>query len=449
MLEDVKTIYLIGIKGTGMSSLAVLLKKMGYQITGSDVHEQFPSEVQLKTNNISYHDGFNTAHLVAFAPDLVIMSTSYNDRNIEVAQAKLSRMKLITYPEAVGAISQKLISVAVCGSHGKTTTSSMLGTLMQTNHETVTLTGTVAEHLNKEVDSPKYFVFEADEYQNKFQYYRPQNVVLTNVDFDHPDYFQNTDHYYHTFADFIHRILGSNGFVVFNYDDALNRKIFENVSGTFVSYGFDEKSNYRITEVGTDLNEFVITLNGREFLHVKLGVYGRHNILDATASAIMASHLGISPDVIVQELAAFSGIQRRMQVYPSEKFIVMDDYGHHPTEIAITLQAIRNKYKDKNIVTVFHPHTFTRTKALLTDFGKSFKDANLVLVLDIFPSARETAGGVHAQDVIRELEKNGSKAIYTPTIPDAADYILAQVPHGSVVVTMGAGDAWQLCGLLK
>lgn len=448
--EKVGTIYMIGIKGTGMSSLAVLLKKMGYQVTGSDVRDPFPSEQQLVANGIAYSaEGFDAQHIRDAKPGLVIISTAYNDRNVEVAETKLQRIPSMTYPEAIGEISKKLASVAVCGSHGKTTTSSMLGTIMQTNGKTMTLTGTVADSLNTSLESPEFFVFEADEYQNKFQYYSPANVILTNIDFDHPDYFRDAAHYRQTFADFIQRTLDNKGFVIFCSDDPISQDLCVWPAKQSASYGFKEGADFRITNVNDALNEFVIRRGEEEFMRVNLRVYGRQNILDATASIVMASQLGIPHDSIRSAIGAFGGIQRRMQMYTSSKYIVMDDYGHHPTEIAITLEAIRTKYHDKNIVTVFHPHTFTRTKALLSDFGKAFKHTDLVLVLDIYPSAREIAGGVHAKDVVQELEKNGTRALYTPTVRDAADYILEHVPRQSVVVTMGAGDAWQLCDLIK
>jgi len=448
--NNVKNIYMVGIKGTGMSSLAVLLKKLGYQVSGSDTNEHFFTEIQLKNNEIIYHDGFNPAHLEHANSDLVITSTAYNDRNPEVSQAKLMRLSMISYPEAVGEISKKLTSVAVCGSHGKTTTTSMLGTIMQTNHETVTLTGTVAETLNgEEVKRPKYFVFEADEYQNKFQYYSPANVILTNIDFDHPDFFTDLSHYIATFRNFLKRTLETGGFVVYNYDDRITRTLIEELEGNKVSYGFDPGADYRITNVSEDLNSYTLRHKDHDIINITLSVYGEHNILNSAASVIMSLKLGISLENIQQALKDFKGVKRRMEVIPSEKYILVDDYGHHPTEIIVTLRALRNKYKDKQIVAVFHPHTFTRTKALLKEFGGAFSDANLTLVLDIYPSAREVTGTISTEAVVEEIKKNGSQVVYTPTIPDAAEYIKKNISQGSVVLTIGAGDVWKLCDLIK
>ena len=453
---------MVGIKGTGMSSLAVLLKKLGYQVSGSDTNEHFFTEIQLKNNEITYYDGFDPAHLEHANPDLVIISTAYNDRNPEVSQAKLMRLSMISYPEAVGEISKKLTSVAICGSHGKTTTTSMLGTIMQTNRETITLTGTVAETLNgEEVKHPKYFVFEADEYQNKFQYYSPANVILTNIDFDHPDFFTDLAHYSATFRDFLKRTLETGGFVVYNYDDRITRTLMKELEGNKISYGFDlpaqaglptqtgPEADYRIANVSEDLNTYTLRHKDHNIITITLNVYGKHNILNSAASVIMSLKLGISPENIQQALKDFKGVKRRMEVIPSEKYIILDDYGHHPTEIIATLRALRNKYKDKQIVAVFHPHTFTRTKAFLKEFGGAFSDADLTLVLDIYPSAREVTGTISTEAVVEEIKKNGSQVVYTPTIPDAAEYIKKNIPHGSIILTIGAGDVWKLCDLIK
>lgn len=446
--EKTRKIYMIGIKGTGMSSLAVLLKKMGYRITGSDTPEKFFTESQLRSNRISYFDGFDPDHIAKGKPDLIITSTAYNDRNPEISQAKLSQVPMISYPEAVGDISSRLTSVAVCGSHGKTTTTSMLGSIMQTNGHTVTLTGTVAGSINNKAKKPKYFVFEADEYQNKFQYYSPANIILTNVDFDHPDYFEDIAHYNKTFKDFTKRIAANKGYVLYNMDDAGARHVMKGIPSE--SYGFHPKSDYLITPLGNGAaNKFSISHKGKKLIDIILSTYGTHNMLNAAASAIMALKLGIKPAVVQRELKAFKGVKRRMEVVPSKKYLIIDDYGHHPTEIMATLKAIHGKYPDKHITTVFHPHTFTRTKALLEDFGKSFADSNLTIVLDIYPSAREVAGGIHSLDVVKEIAKNGSKAIYAPTIPHAAGYIKKNIPHGSIVITIGAGDVWKLCDLIK
>lgn len=444
------TIYLIGIKGTGMSSLAVLLKKMGYGVTGSDTAEKFFTESQLIANDIKYFEGFNSDNIKNSQPEVIILSTAYKEDQPEAAAAKELGLTLLTYPEAVGEISKTLESVAVCGSHGKTTTSSMLGWLMQTNNQTVTLTGTVADQLNKELGQPKYFVFEADEYQNKLRYYHPQNIILTSVDYDHPDFFKTPAEYLKAFSDFVQKTTAAGGFVLFNSDDAETAQVAANQPNT-QGYGFNSSADYVITDVSAELDGFSLSHKGETILKTKLGVYGRHNILNASAAAIMALRLGISRQTIQEQLPEFKGVKRRLESMPNDKYIALDDYGHHPTEVRAALAAVRNKYPDKNFVVVFHPHTLSRTKSLLTEFGEAFKDTDLAIILDIVIPSRETdlSIQVHAKDLVEKINQNGVKAIYLPTFGDAAEYIKQNVPAGSVVLTIGAGDVWKMHQLIK
>ena len=446
--KKIRKIYMIGIKGTGMSSLAVLLKNIGYQITGSDTSEKFFTEDQLIKNNIKYYENFNPSHINVTKPDIIIVSTAYNERNLEVSRAKILKIPIATYPEIVGSLSKKFNSIGICGSHGKTTTTSMLGLVMKSNERTITLTGTIAEFLNSKVKNPKFFIFEADEYQDKFQYYQPLNIILTNVDFDHPDFFKNDKHYFSVFYRLVSKILKNGGFILFNYDNKNACRIFKTMNGNFSSYGFHKDSDFIITQVNSDLNQFSILKRNKKFLDIKLSVYGKHNILNAAASAIMAYRLGIKKEQIKKTLKQFYGIKRRMEKINNNNYIIIDDYGHHPTEIVATLAALRNKYYDKYIVTVFHPHTFSRTEMFVKDFGRSFKNSDLTIVLNIYPSARETSGNIHATNLVKEIGQNKCKAIYMATINDAAEYIKNNVDKNSVILPIGAGHVWKIHKLL-
>jgi len=447
--KNIKKIYLIGIKGTGMSSLAVMLKNLGYDVTGSDTKERFFTENQLKNNDIKYFEGFNKKNIQKNKIDAIITSTAHGINNPEVKAAKKLKLESISFPKAVGYISKKFNSIAVCGSHGKTTTSSILSSIMQTNSQTAFLVGTVA-NLPGIKNNVKFFVFEADEYENKLKYFYPNSVILTNIDFDHPDFFKTKNQYFKTFKTFLDRILKNKKLVIYNYDDKNSRKILSrNKSGNIISFGFNKKSYYQIKNMHPDLNKFEIFNKNKKILNVNLSIYGKHNILNATAAAIMALNYGLKKKTIEKELLKFKGTQRRMEYIPSKKYTIIDDYGHHPTEILATLNAIRNKYKKNKIITVFHPHTFTRTESLLKEFGKSFKNSDLTIVLDIYSSAREKASGIHSKDLVNEIKDNKSEAIYQATIANAAKYINKNIKKGSIVLTIGAGDVWKLCDLIK
>ncbi len=448
--KNIKRVYLIGIKGTGMSSLAVILKKLGYAVSGSDTAEKFFTESQLRQNHIGFREEFRANNLLHGQPELVIFSTAYNDRHPEIVQAKKLGLPLLSYPEAIGwLISQWPISVAVSGSHGKTTTTSMLGTIIENDRPTLTLTDTVDNQLKNKARHPRYFVFEADEYQNKFQHYRPRHFVLTNIDFDHPDFFKNARRYRQIFQDFSAKILRAGGTILYGHDSLPARLIFKNLKGSVESFGFGRQADYQITHVNASFSRFSVFHKNKEILDISLTVYGRHNILNATAAAIMAWQLGLPPKIIQTALKKFKGVKRRMEIIPSKKYLLMDDYAHHPTEIQATLSAVRHRYPHKKIVAVFHPHTFTRTQTFLKNFGRSFQKADKVIVLDIYGSARETQGRIHARDVVREIEKNGPSAAYQPTIKDAAAYIKKNIPRHSLIITIGAGDVWKLTKLIK
>src|SRR3989344_6411811 len=446
--QPAKKIYMIGIKGTGMSSLAVLLKKLDYKVTGSDTAEKFFTEAQLKNDSIPYFEVFDAKNIVRQKPDLVVASTAYGENHPEIAKAKNLEIETISYPEMVGRVSKSLNSIAVCGSHGKTTTTSMLGYIMEENGQTLTLTGTVAENLNTKKVNPKFFVFEADEYQNKFRYYLPNKAILTNIDFDHPDFFKNKKYYAKTFKDFTVRILKNKGFILFNFDNAAARKLFKSLNGDLSSYGFHKNSDFQVKNINQDLNSFSIFYKNKELINLELEVYGKHNILNAAASAIMALKCGIKKGMIRKKLKKFGGVKRRMELIPNPSYIVIDDYGHHPTEISATLAAVRNKYPDKKIITVFHPHTFSRTQALFREFGKCFKNSDLTIVLDIYASARENVGKIHSKDLVKEIKNNGQKAIYHPNIAEATKYVKNKIKKGSLILTIGAGDVWKMKDLL-
>ena len=448
--RDVKKIYLIGIKGTGMSSLAVLLKKMGYRVTGSDTAEKFFTESQLVKNKIPYFQGFDAKNLEKAKPNLVITSTAYKQGHEEIVTAKHLKLTTVSYPQAIGEISKTLRSVAVCGSHGKTTTTSMLGWLMQTNSQTMTLTGTVADQLNTKLKKLKYFVFEADEYQNKLQYYSPANIILTSVDYDHPDFFKTRRQYHDSFSRFANKTIKSHGTVLYNADDTISCKLLAGKKGT-MSYGFHTSADYRVIKLNKELDSFTIIHQNKTWLNASLSVYGRHNILNAAAAAIMASRLGIKRETIKKSLRTFVGVKRRLEAITNKYYIALDDYGHHPTEVKAALVAVRNKYPRQNIIAVFHPHTLSRTKSLLKEFGQSFKDADLAIILDIVIPSRETdlTIKIHSKDLVKEINKNGTKAIYLATIPEAAKYITQHVPKDTIVITIGAGDVWKLHSLIK
>jgi UDP-N-acetylmuramate--alanine ligase len=292
-------------------------------------------------------------------------------------------------------------------------------------------------------------VIEADEYQNKFLYFNPQAIVLTSAEYDHPDFFKTPEEYNDAFKNFVMKI-PADGFLVACTDDKNVLEIAQAAKCKIISYGLtsgDWQAKNIIQKNGG--MEFEVLEKGESRGVFKIKLVGEHNVANALAVIATAKELGYDTEKIRAALEKFLGAVRRFEIKgEAAGVLVIDDYGHHPTEIRVTLEAARQKYPDRRIWCVFHPHTFTRTKALLSDFAKSFGAVDKTIVIDIYGSAREVAGGVSSGDLVEEIKKEGKDALYIPTISEAADFLAKEVKSGDVVITMGAGDVWRVGELL-
>jgi len=451
-LNDFKKIYMIGIKGVGMTAIAQVLKLRGAEVTGSDTHEKFFTDEVLEKIGIKFYEGFNAENLAAEKPDLVIYSTAYTEENPELATARKSGGAILSYPEALGQILKEGFGIAVCGTHGKTTTTAMLGFVLQElGADPTVVVGSAVPQLggNARAGKGKYVVVEADEYQNKFLYFDPRAVILTSAEYDHPDFFKTPEEYNDAFRKFVAKI-PAEGFLVACADDKNVLEIVKAAKCKIISYGLAggdwQAKNIVARESGM---EFEILEKGESRGVFKIQLLGNHNVANALAVIAAARELGFDLEKIREALEKFSGAVRRFEIKGEVGgVLVIDDYGHHPTEIRVTLEAARQKYSDRRIWCVFHPHTFTRTKALLSDFSKSFGAVDKIIVIDIYGSVREVAGGVSSGDLVELIKKEGGDALYIPTIPEVAEFLAQEVKSGDVVITMGAGDVWRVGEML-
>jgi len=458
-----KPIYMIGIKGVGMTMLAQFLHGAGYKVIGSDGPETFMTDKVLRRIGIKFFNGFSVANLKQ-AGSLIIHSSAYNvNNNVEMAEAKRLKKKILSYAEALGVAFNSYDGIAVCGSHGKTTTSAWLGYVMWKSglDPNVLVGARVPQFRGSALNGAgKYFVAETDEYQNKLQFYNPKMVLLNNIDYDHPDFFHTKNDYNQVFADFIKK-LPAKGFLIANAADKNILKILPNCHGKIITYDIvpNKKANYYAFNIEqSGVNQiFNVFANGEDLGKFKIILSGNHNIANALAVIAAARSLGIDLPLIKRNLATFRSTERRMQTLG--KFngaLIIDDYAHHPTEVKATLNGIKRLYPDKNIITVFHPHTFTRTKALLNDFAKSFSDTDELIVLDIYGSAREKQGGVSSADLlvkIKEFNKSQIKPGMTrkkqivkhiPIMPAVEDYLRDKLGADDLLVLMGAGDVFRV-----
>lgn len=457
-----KKIYMIGIKGVGMTMLAQYLAAKGHTVKGSDIADTFMTDQILTNNHIAFSNGF-AANQVPLDFDIYIHSSAYNDKNNEeMALIVEKNKKILTYAEAAGQVFSEKYGIAVCGSHGKTTTTAWLGyALKECGKSPNVMVGANIKqfHGASLLGNSEYMVAEVDEYQNKLQYFNPKIVLLNNIDYDHPDYFQSEADYRQVFIDFIEKI-PNKGFLIANMDDREVAKIAQvNTRAKVIGYSIDgaadlvaydlknssqgtETRQYFKVKLAADDNEEVGETELGEF---SISLPGRHNISNALAVIACAIELDVPLNCLRTALENFQGADRRAEVLGTFCGIpIIDDYAHHPTEIKSTLDGLRKVYGEKKLVVVFHPHTFTRTKALFNDFADSFSEADKLIVLDIYGSAREVQGGVTSRELVEAINQKEEVAINISNLAECETYLRQNLAKNDVLVLMGAGDVFRI-----
>lgn len=462
-LSHFKSVHMIGIKGAGMTALAELLSKQGVIVTGSDTNEVFFTDSILQKLGIKYNEQFDAKNIPS-STEAVIYSTAYSkEKNIELAAAVSSGLPVLSYPQALGMLTREKLTLAVCGTHGKTTTSALLAdTLKFTGADPSAIVGSriMSWEGNALYGSGKFLVLEADEYQNKLAEYTPFAVILTSVDFDHPDFFSDRDEYEQAFKDFVARI-PKHGVLVYCSDQSSVVRIAEIATCQKISYGFLPGADFQISEYtptamgfvfdkDAPKQTFVVTQNGQSLGTFQLKLAGAHNAQNAVAVLALCVHLKQDIERMRKTFEKFGGTERRFE-YIGERYgaLIYDDYAHHPEEIRATLLAFRELYPDRRLRVIFHPHTFTRTKVLLTDFAQSFDVADEIHVLDIYGSAREEQGGVSSKELVDLMNRFvPGKASYAPSAEELTSSLEKTMGRQDVIITLGAGNVWEIAHAL-
>ncbi|MFC1644624.1 UDP-N-acetylmuramate--L-alanine ligase [Patescibacteria group bacterium] len=441
-----KKIYIIGIEGSGTSALALMYRSMGMDVFGSDEGDHFYKEM-LISNDIETFDKYEKEH-ISEDFDLIVHSTSIQEDNLELVEARAGDLRVLSYPEALAELFNSKKGIAVSGTHGKTTTTAMLATMMKkigAAPSAIVGSKVIEWDKNSIFGKGDYFVIEADEYQNKLKYYNPWAVILTSVDYDHPDFYKTFDDYKKAFVDFVKKI-PSAGFLVYCNDSRDVIEVVKNANCKKASYGFTDDSDYRIViKKGKKLKIFEII-----YKEEALGIFetkspGRHNMLNAAAAIALCNEIGLEAFLAGKFLSSFEGTSRRFErIGTRNGAILIDDYAHHPEAIVTTLKTVREIYEGKNIITVFHPHSFSRTEALLSEFSQSFENTNQLIVLDIYGS-REKSGGVSSEDLVRLVNKyDRNKAVNIATVEEVIAKLKDKLDENDVVISMGAGDVWRV-----
>jgi UDP-N-acetylmuramate--alanine ligase len=438
-----KKIHLIGIGGTGLSAIAHLLLERGYQVSGSDrAASIFTDELVRAGAFVSIGhaaENIRGAHVV-------VRSSAVTMDNPEVIAAETAHIPVLKRSEFLGELLKDFTSLAVAGTHGKTTTTSMLAwTLADAGYDPSYIIGGVSKNLGNNAHAGKgpYFVIEADEYDGMFLGLNPTWAIITNMEHDHPDCYPTPQDYISAFNAFANRIKPNGGLLVCGDEPGLlNLRSQVPATAQSFTYGISSENAYSARSLQVEfagISRFDLTYQGKYLIPVIMPLPGNHNVRNAVAVLGVCHQLGIDLDKAARSLARFSGTGRRFDILGvSQNITVIDDYGHHPTEIRATLQAARSRYPQNRIWAVWQPHTYSRTITLFDDFISAFGDANGVVVTEIY-AARESNPGFSAGKLVEKMDHPLKH--FSPSLDEATVYLEDNVQPGDVVLVLSAGDA--------
>jgi UDP-N-acetylmuramate--alanine ligase len=446
MYGKIRKIHFVGIGGIGMSGIAEVLLNLGYQVSGSDLRE---SEITRRLTDLGGeiacgHQADNVRDV-----DVVVTSTAIKADNVEVLEAHRRLIPVIPRAEMLAELMHMKYGIAVAGTHGKTTTTSMIAVILL--HGGIDPTAVIGGRLdslgsNAKLGQGRFLVAEADESDGSFLKLSPTIAVVTNVDADHLDYYRDLDQIKETFIDFINKV-PFYGVAVLCLDDPNVQALIPRVNKRFVTYGLATQADFNATDIEhcEGSTSFVVYHRGARLGRLCFRMPGRHNVLNALATVAVAMELNLPFETIAEGFQNFCGVQRRFQIkFRENNIMVVDDYGHHPAEIRATLAAARSGW-NRRVVVVFQPHRFSRTKALFDDFVTAFYQADHLVVMDIYPAGEDPLPGVEAKALAEGIAGHGHKDIHYIAERDAVvDHLMSVVKEGDMVITLGAGDVWQV-----
>jgi UDP-N-acetylmuramate--alanine ligase len=443
MFAPSQRVHFIGIGGIGMSGIAEILLTMGYPVSGSDLRAS-PTTERLEKLGATIYTGHAAAN--AAASDVVVTSSAVARDNPEVLEAKSRKIPVIQRAEMLAELMRLKYGIAIAGMHGKTTTTSMVAAVLAGGEldPTVVVGGRVdAMGSNARLGRSQYLVAEADESDRSFLHLSPILAVVTNLDREHMDTYADMADVERVFVEFMLRV-PFYGAITACIDNPLLRAILPRVARKIYTYGESADADFRLRVLPTGADgvaTFEVNARGLLLGPFKLHKPGRHNLLNATAAIAIGVQLGIPPEKIAAGLETFRGVDRRFQIKGVEHGVtVVDDYGHHPTEIKATLQAARECGYGRVLV-LFQPHRFTRTRDLMDDFATAFGDADSLQVLDIYAASEKPLDGITGEALASRIRDAGGKLVaYAPSMDEAITRLTADARPGDVILTMGAGN---------
>ncbi|OGM13554.1 UDP-N-acetylmuramate--L-alanine ligase [Candidatus Woesebacteria bacterium RIFCSPLOWO2_01_FULL_39_23] len=466
-ITKLKHIHFTGIKGVGMTALALCMRDLGIKVTGSDISEEFVTDEILHKNNVAWKDGFSVGNLQPL-PDLVVTTGAHGGlMNPEVVAARKKKIPVLTFAELLAEVSKSKDLIAVCGVGGKTTTSSIISVILDTAELQPSFAVGVGNIYplgtpGKYDKNGSHFICEADEYvvspginnSPKFMLLNPKILIVTNIEYDHPDIYKNLEETKNIFRDLFLKI-PKDGLLVACIDNANVASVIKDINVHTVTYGFSEHADFQIKNLRNNNQkvnfDIYIKKDKSEIKNVVVNIPGKYNALNLLAAFVVGWRLNISYDLIKRGLERYLGCRRRFEEMPHfNGAVFVDDYAHHPKEIQAVIKAARDWYPKKRIIAIFQPHTYSRTKALFDEFSESFKSADIVGFMDIYASAREGKDEtVTSHMLVKTTGIYNSKAFYLGDSKKTLEWIKKNVGPEDVVLTMGAGDIFHLYEKLK
>jgi UDP-N-acetylmuramate--alanine ligase len=447
MFSKFQHIHFVGIGGIGMSGIAEVLLNLGYRVSGSDVKRTAITERLEQLGGIIY-EGHNAANIEG--AHVLVTSTAVRADNPEVVEAVRKQIPVIPRAEMLAELMRLKYGVAIAGSHGKTTTTSMTAFVLTQGglDPTVVVGGRLnAWGSNAKLGKGDFILVEADESDKSFLKLDPTIAVVTNIDREHLDFYKDLDEIQAHFVTFVNKV-PFYGAVIICLDDPNVQAIIPRITRRLITYGMTAQADISASQVEVMHDRFGSAFNvkfrGQDLGRVQLNVPGMHNVSNALAAIAVGLDLELSFEIIASALETFRGAERRFQVKGTrpDNILVIDDYGHHPTEIRATLAAAKSS--GRRLVTLFQPHRYTRTAALREDFARSFYDADVVLLTDIYAASEEPMEGVTAQSLAEDIERFGHRNVrYIGSVEQGAQAIADVVQPNDLVLTLGAGSVWK------
>lgn len=445
MLGKTEHIHFVGIGGIGMSGLAIIMRNMNFSVSGSDIQRsEITKNLESNGIRITYqHRKENVA-----GADVVVFSTAVKQNNPEIAEARRIGIPIIHRGELLAELTRMKVAVCVSGTHGKTTTTSIISEVLQKGglSPTTVVGGIIRGKSQAHFGKGDYLVCEADESDKSFLRLFPSYAVITNIEAEHLDHYKDLDEIKEHFSYFANHVpfwgctfLGADSNGTLEIRDRIQRKA--------VTYGLSEQAELRATNIQKKRAgcSFHVIYHERRLGTFSISLLGEHNINNTLAAIGVGLELGIVPSKIKSALAGFKGVHRRIELVGTVKGIkIFDDYGHHPTELAVTLQTVREYFPKKRIISVFQPHRYTRTHHLFNDFAFSFLFADVLVVTDIYPAHELPIPGVSGESLAKRIRKEQEAVHYIPDFDDIVKFVKKTARRGDIIVVQGAGNINQM-----